>query len=430
MNTRTTKRSTKESIRKPYRSSAATYTDYKNEIPDGDYYGLKHSEFKKPWLPASGYDEMEYKWDFPLEYLNPIHVDFETPDMGKYNFPGAQPVNPNWNPPNWNPQYPLPDYPASKPEARKKPGTKGGTQIVWTYCEGQDFEFCPGETVAVQFTEYTTDRIESVDAGEGEIIPPARGKLGESKHRPGYPEGTYTVMVRIPEAAGMEYNVTSTTKSGETCVSHGTQRQNCLDPCGEMSIGYTSAQMMTGTSQTLTVQNGDPHSVYRYELSGGGTLKDTGNGTMQYTAPDTNPNCENNPTITVRDKRTGTVCATLKIGVGDPASYYGVAYIIYQPCAVLVGPLPRLCPQMGDMLLGSRYCSDPYQAYNCDGTKAEPGFLNPALVCGVQSSAVYTDPLMDLYYMARCESLHKYSGTVDLRTSDQKLSGCCPAALA
>lgn len=422
MNTRTTKRSTKESIRKPYRSSAATYTDYKNEIPDGDYYGLKHSEFKKPWLPASGYDEMEYKWDFPLEYLNPIHVDFETPDMGKYNFPGAQPVNPNWNPPNWNPQYPLPDYPASKPEARKKPGTKGGTQIVWTYCEGQDFEFCPGETVAVQFTEYTTDRIESVDAGEGEIIPPARGKLGESKHRPGYPEGTYTVMVRIPEAAGMEYNVTSTTKSGETCVSHGTQRQNCLDPCGEMSIGYTSAQMMTGTSQTLTVQNGDPHSVYRYELSGGGTLKDTGNGTMQYTAPDTNPNCENNPTITVRDKRTGAVCATLKMGVSS-AEASGDAYQINNVQKEL---FESTCRVQGSDQCGELWWSWSYWKYDCQGVGTPSGDMGTVWCWqNIGACPVGVTCRSNLSASTLCNQ-----GPVDTRTAYQKQQGCCPAALA
>lgn len=419
MNTRTTKRSTKESIRKPYRSSAATYTDYKNEIPDGDYYGLKHSEFKKPWLPASGYDEMEYKWDFPLEYLNPIHVDFETPDMGKYNFPGAQPVNPNWNPPNWNPQYPLPDYPASKPEARKKPGTKGGTQIVWTYCEGQDFEFCPGETVAVQFTEYTTDRIESVDAGEGEIIPPARGKLGESKHRPGYPEGTYTVMVRIPEAAGMEYNVTSTTKSGETCVSHGTQRQNCLDPCGEMSIGYTSAQMMTGTSQTLTVQNGDPHSVYRYELSGGGTLKDTGNGTMQYTAPDTNPNCENNPTITVRDKRTGAVCATLKIGV-SAANATGVAYRMNYVSREFYA----VCATWDYTRCGELWWSWSEWNYDCHGVGGPADFSFNAFCWQNLGPCPPNHPDCRTTASVNCNA-----GPFDMRTEAQKQNGCCPAAL-
>lgn len=412
-------RKNKETTRKPYRSNAAFYTDYKDEIPDGDYYGLKHSEFKKPWLPASGYDEMEYKWDFPLEYLNPISVDFEVPDMGKYKFPDAPTVNPNWTPPRWNPQYPTPEFPKPKPYAKKKPGTNGGTQIVWTYCEGQDFEFCPGETVAVQFTEYTTDRIVSVDAGEGEIIPPARGKLGESKHRPGYPEGTYTVMVRIPEAAGMEYNVTSTTKSGETCVSHGTQRQNCLNPCGEMSIGYTSAQMMTGTSQTLTVQNGDPHSVYRYELSGGGTLKDTGNETMQYTAPDTNPNCENNPTITVRDKRTGAVCARLKISVSS-ASVSGSAYrILYVSDSLFQSPCR--VGYSGDC--GDLWWSWWYWTYDCQGagTPSSPtasvfcwqniGPCPPGVTCWSNASSICNqDP-------------------IDLRTEEQKQQGCCPSAI-
>lgn len=402
-------RKNKETVHKPYRSNSSFYTDYRDEIPDADYYGLKHSEFKKPWLPASGYDNMEYRWDFPLEYLNPITVDFEVPDMGKYQFPGAPTVNPNWESDRWNPQYPTPDFPNPKQYAKKKPGESRAVQIAWTYCEGKDFEYCPGETVAVQFTEYTTDPIESADAGEGEIVRTSLGRLGESKHRPGYPEGTFTMMVKIPETAGRDYTVTATTKSGETCVSRGTQRSSCLGGCEGVSIGYTTLQMLTGSSQTLTVNNADPATLYEWSVTGGGSTTEQKGTSTVFTAPEANPDCANTPTISIRNAATGEVCATLKIGVSSDVG--GDAYVVDEG---------DVC---GSPLAGFCNCRGYRSRYNCAGT------LSSQIYIYLGAGTCYWHPTPPAPQGCPAEACTVDSTPTDIRTVEQKAAGCCPEAL-
>lgn len=454
-------RKNKETSRKPYRSDAAFYTDYKDEIPDGDYYGLKHSEFKKPWLPASGYDEMEYKWDFPLEYLNPISADFEVPDMGKYKFPDAPTVNPNWTPPRWNPQYPTPEFPEPKPYAKKKPGTNGGTQIIWTYCEGHGFEFCPGETVSVKFTEYTTDPIVAVDAGGAPIIRTPFGMLGESRHRPGYPEGTFTVTIKIPETTGRDIDVTATTKSGETCVSRGTQRATCLG-CEGVSILYTSTQMQVGESQLLSVNNPMMGTKYEWELIGPGTLTEQRGLNTAYIAPSSNPNCRS-ASIRLFDYNTRQICALLSIAINaytDPGKVafreanndyhadYVCAKLAPDPCDIVMDCLSEN-PDNPGFAIGYR-CT--YTEYACDGSPIMalqyvktgcPPQMNAILTekqhcasygtsccgggCNKCSDANAIALAQQVLIEANCINIRGPWG--DVRTQDMKDAGCCPSQL-
>jgi hypothetical protein len=67
-----------------------------------------------------------------------------------------------------------------------------------------------------------------------------------------------------------------------------------------LTIGYTSLVMSLNESQTLTAEGGC--KPYTWTLvAGGGTLTDNGDGTATYTAPSSNPNCVNNPTIGLMD---------------------------------------------------------------------------------------------------------------------------------
>jgi len=68
-----------------------------------------------------------------------------------------------------------------------------------------------------------------------------------------------------------------------------------------LKINYTSLSMSGGTSQDLSASGGCP--PYNWNLSGGGTLGPGGGGNASaaYNAPDSNPNCADNPTITVTD---------------------------------------------------------------------------------------------------------------------------------
>src|SRR4030042_5374103 len=74
----------------------------------------------------------------------------------------------------------------------------------------------------------------------------------------------------------------------------------------QLTIGG-SQQMSGGGTQSLTASGGC--GGYSWSLkAGGGTL--TGS---EYTAPTTNPNCENNPTICVTDSCGGKVCKQIAV---------------------------------------------------------------------------------------------------------------------
>ncbi len=87
--------------------------------------------------------------------------------------------------------------------------------------------------------------------------------------------------------------------------------------CSGERIGYETQQMLVGASQALTVVGARPDAVYRWRVaSGGGTLSSTTGTSVVYTAPSSNPNCENNPAISLSSD--GAVCNTLQIAVSAP----------------------------------------------------------------------------------------------------------------
>ena len=455
-------RKNSETVHKPYRSNQAFYTDYREEVPDADYYGLKHSEFKKPWLPASGYDEMEYKFDYPLEYLNPNYEDFELPDMGKYKFPDASTVNPDWTPTRWNPQYPPPDFPKPKENAKKKPGENQGSKIVWLYCEGVDFQYCPGETISVQFVEYTTDPIVSVNASGAQIIPTAFGRLGASSHRPGYPEGTFSVTVKIPDTVGPKLEITAITESGDTCVSKGTRRSSCMGGCEGVSIAYTTTTMQTGETQSLTVSNPVAGTEYEWQLDGPGALsQQRGLGTI-YQAPATNPNC-GGATIRLMDYNTRQMCDSVTFAINaytdltkvafreannDYRAMYVCAAISPYPCHVRVACLDGNEENRGFAITYA--CT--FTEYACDGSPLKV-LQRDYIGCPTQESIVLTEKQRCSSYSTACcgdycdkcgdannvalglaeqtktHCINTRGPWGDVRTQAMKDSGCCPSQL-
>ena len=200
------------------------------------------------------------------------------------------------------------------------------------------------------------------------------------------------------------------------------------------SIYYTTPQQPPGTDQDLPIDNPNPACEYTWELVGGGSLSVV-NGVMRYTAPTTNPNCENNATISLLCN--GVVIDTIKIAItviNDP----WIAYHEESPCL-------EYCSPAGSGLGTNYYFT--VTGYKCDGTVREgplerliyAGGGDPGEECPVRL-AVLNAQCVTAYGLACCAAyetglVHQFltpndsPGIHDNRTEAQKLAGCCPAQL-
>ena len=197
------------------------------------------------------------------------------------------------------------------------------------------------------------------------------------------------------------------------------ERECCVETA--ISIGYTSQQMACDGTQALTASPGaDEADCYTWSLSGGGSLSATTGKSVIYTAPSSNANCENNPTITLTNKSGAT--ATLKIAVncyGSTGPAYAYTWDI-QPaegCVHQIYQQAKACDGSNyGSAVGCDSCSCTYDATCCcywPTTRCPPEFA-----C-TQAGVV-----------ARCTSCNNCTlGNVDVRTTAMKTAGCCPAAL-
>ena len=407
-------RKTKETLHKPYRSDATSYQAHRAEIPDASYgFGSKkHSEFKKPWLPHSGYDAMEYRWDFPLAYLNPIHMDINVPDMGQYIYPNIPDWNPDWKPPRWDPRYPTPTFPDGGDFKLDGPGDENqASRIKWMYCEGHDFEFCPGTLVRVTFTQFRTDPIRRV------MFDPKYGLLMKAEaiwRAPYNPEGLYIVDIKLSsDIEDKSFSVTAQTASGAQCESRGYHAgMECMG-CENVSIGYTSTQQNVGTGQTLTVNNPVPGVTYEWEQTGGGSLSERQGGSTTLTAPSDNPNCTKNSTIYLKDKASGQVCASVVVTYTNPSDYVAYKYLLKESLlASNIRPVGR--PYCADVWWSRLYTG------RCDGT--ETASDNTTMCWGPETYSCGSSP--GWTNSSVCDFSVR-----DLRTPEKLAQGCCPQAL-
>jgi hypothetical protein len=76
------------------------------------------------------------------------------------------------------------------------------------------------------------------------------------------------------------------------------------EDCPPPIMGFSSRQMTVNGIQTLTASGGGGGPYIWSITSGAGTLSGTSGISVVYTAPSSNPNCLNNPVITVTDNYT------------------------------------------------------------------------------------------------------------------------------
>lgn len=207
-----------------------------------------------------------------------------------------------------------------------------------------------------------------------------------------------------------------------------------VDSCaGNVSIGYTSQQMATNGQQTIIAQELNPPCVpttYTWEIiAGGGTITPSTGASITYTAPATNAECANNPTIQLacNDVVVGTLQLAINAGGAEPA--YGVSDFVPND------------PQSG-------YCDDllRVRTYRCNGTANQSTTSCDCIQqgapdgcrcgwggCGYQvcSHAVQIAGCQ----AGQCGAVFPGApencptGTHDNRSQQQITDGCCPAAL-
>lgn len=222
-------------------------------------------------------------------------------------------------------------------------------------------------------------------------------------------EGDFTVLtnMRYTEAPGIK-SIFGMSKFG----THG------VGFLQTPSIGYTSQQMTTSGTQTLTVTGGIAPYTWTI-VSGGGSLSSSTGSSTLYTAPATNANCANNPTIQVCEAYGG--CATLKLAIN---AVVGIAYQV--PSA------PVNQGTCSWKISGSRYnCDDSFNApVNCYAcTCGSPtdcicgAGLSPCTISGIVANC--NAGVGCLGTPNSCNAGQVY----DLRTGPQITSGCCPVGL-
>lgn len=218
-------------------------------------------------------------------------------------------------------------------------------------------------------------------------------------------------------------------------------------------ITYTTPQQPPGTTQDLPIDSPNPACEYTWTLVGGGSLSVV-NGVMRYTAPTTNPNCENNATISLLCN--GVVVDTLDIAIntgGTGTAYYSTVCVTEGHCEEPV--------QVGSQWVTQfTVATVRITRYNCAGTEtgtttycqAGGGICLRTLAQGPMSCAdclasktvtscgiTYSraNHLSCAGKALECGAWCRYGLTdgpalgdlVDVRTSEQIAAGCCPAPL-
>jgi hypothetical protein len=195
------------------------------------------------------------------------------------------------------------------------------------------------------------------------------------------------------------------------------------------TVHATTLQMTAGASQNLYITGGSEGDIYHWSTTSGSLSPSTGTS-VTYTAPATNPNCVNNPTITVTcgGSTIGTLTIAVNAYTANVAAYNVVTPPVKGACCILVEYHcnPVTCEGDGCGYIYSMNCT----YYSCDGSINTCSYLGATRENKCTASACQVEPPVSIMCTTQCTAV--CGGTIgahDNRTSAQKLEGCCPAAL-
>ncbi len=229
---------------------------------------------------------------------------------------------------------------------------------------------------------------------------------------------TQEVTVTVKDRCGVEDKVTFL-----SCCTQLSRGEIAV-----LSINYDSLAMGCSGTQDLTALGGC--GPYSWSYTGAGSLSDTTGTTVTYTAPPTNPECENNDTVTVTDCCGNQATITLYVSC-NPAGN------AYRYCDSLIC---TPCYWGGGASCYAKYTFGRWR-YACNGTLIDStfwdGITRPAFECYDGSftgccTAVPTcadDPTCSVAGVCSglCTTPNQLCGTyLDTRTAAMKTNGCCP----
>ena len=249
-----------------------------------------------------------------------------------------------------------------------------------------------GETVEYKYIHATKGCTYNWDAKQGWIV-----------------SGTYTAPTVTEETTD---TISVHPFMGDDASATCAERKIKITPGCPGIIGYTTQQMSVNGTQELTVTDGSESDTYTWSVAGGGSIAPETGLTVTYTAPSTNAECASNPTISLSCG--GNVLDTLKIAVNALSSSANAVTLCEN----------RVCPPCGTYF---GYCGSCLKAYYCSG---EARYAGNDINC--QCIGWGPDPPNDANgNSGQCaERVPPYAvGWADVRTTEMKTAGCCPAQL-
>lgn len=229
-----------------------------------------------------------------------------------------------------------------------------------------------------------------------------------------------------------DYDPKGSTTKERFCLGEG-HNPNCsdCDSCTQAAyppvISYTTQQMAINGTQNLSATGGGGQPYTWSITSGGGSLSKTvtlSGETTVYTAPATNAQCANNPTIQVKDYCNHT--ATLKIAIN---AVTGDTWAIWQNAFDGVHPG---CPDHPNTVWrGKRWrCNGTYwiDVGICSACCPPHGTCVQCPTCDPACEAPLS-PTGCCVYTANCADGQCVAKYKDVRTAAMKTNGCCPYQL-
>lgn len=233
-------------------------------------------------------------------------------------------------------------------------------------------------------------------------------RLGGTYKAPKVTEETYDLMGVRPFLSD---------DKGNDCLTWSVKIKPPGDCTGKISYG--TLQMETGATQPLSVTGYTGSEVYTWSTTYGSIAPTTGLN-VTFTAPATNPNCSNNPTITLTCG--GNVVDTINITV-NAVTAYGVGYYPYE-----------IDPGYCQTYMG--YYTWVYKraerlALDCAGNSTLSAYTSASkdsvISCAAAFALAKAQALSNLYISG--VSPWAWNTWGDNRTALQKTQGCCPAQL-